>query len=897
MVGRTLGHYEIIEPLGAGGMGEVYRAHDTILKRDVAIKVLPEDLSADVERLARLEREAQLLAALNHPNIATIHGLDEAKAEDGVSTRFMVLELIEGESLAEMLSRGRMEVKKTLGIARQIAEALEAAHSKGIIHRDLKPGNVVITPEGQAKVLDFGLAKSDVTEGTSPEVPPDITESPTVAAATMAGIILGTAAYMSPEQARGKPLDKRTDIWSFGCVLYEMLTGRRPFDGETVTDVLAAIVEREPDWSAVPDGVPLAIHLLLRRCLEKDPYGRLHDIADARIEIVSAISAPEGGLPSTASSSSTRNGAGRAISLRLAVPLAIMIAAASALGVWIMRPRLSEPFVSRFQMQYPPGTSYQGIGSLGVAISPDGRWIVFSDNQRLWCRAIGDLEAVPLNGTEGARMPFFSADGTRLGFWADDEIRSVAITGGAPVAFSPATVPVIPYGVSWAENGDIYYGQRASILRVSEGESRPEVVMEANTGDLLRVEQMLPGGEWLLFTLRKAGTSWSDAQISALSLDTGEVEEVLSGGTNARYIPTGHLVYSVDTDLLAVPLDIDSLSTIGSPAAVAQNVRQSVTGAGYAHYAVSESGTLVHMMSSGAVERQLAWVNREGAEELVPAEKRAYYAVRLSPDGKRVAIDLQDPTNRDVWIYDLERDTFARLTFGPGRDTHPIWTPDGSRVIYASDRDGTVRNLYWRAADGTGQPERLTTSPNTQNPFAVTPDGALVVFRETGDTTGYDIGVLSLDEDRTVEMILSSPYDEHNPALSPDGRWIAYESNESGEFEIYVRPFPDVGANKLTISQDGGRYPLWDPGGPRLLYRAQAGMMSVAFEPGDTLVPGQAELLFSVTGVLDGVTRSYDIHPADQRFLFVKVEPGAESRLQVVLNWFEELQRLVPREQ
>jgi len=681
-------------------------------------------------------------------------------------------------------------------------------------------------------------------------------------------------------------------------VLYEMLTGRRPFDGETVTDVLAAIVEREPDWSAVPDGVPLAVHFLLRRCLEKDAYGRLHDIADARIEIVSAINDPEGGLPSTASSFSTRSGAGRAISLRLAIPLAIMIAAAAALGVWIMSPRLSEPFVSRFQIEYPPGTSYQGIGTLGVAISPDGQWIVFTDNRRLWRRAIGDLEAVPLNGTDGARLPFFSADGTRLGFWADDEIRSVAITGGAPVAFSPATVAVIPYGVSWAENGDIYYGQRTSILRVSEGENRPEVVIEANAGDLLRVEQMLPGGEWLLFTLRKAGTSWNDAQISALSLNTGEVKEVLSGGANARYIPTGHLVYSVDTDLLAVPFDIDSISTIGSPAAIAQDVGQSVSGSsGDAQYAISESGTLVHMMSSGAVERQLAWVNRVGAEELVPAENHAYYAVRLSPGGKRVAIDLQDPTNRDVWIYDLERDTFARLTFDPGRDTHPIWTPDGSRIIYASDRDGTVRNLYWCAADGTGQPERLTTSPNTQVPFAITPDGALVVFRESGGTSGRDIGVLSMDEDRTVEMILSAPYDEHNPALSPDGRWIAYESNESGEFEVYVRPFPDVGANKLTISQNGGRYPLWDPSDPRLLYWTEAGMMSVAFKPGDTLVPGQAELLFSVTGVLDGVTRSYDIHPTDQRFLFVTVVPGAESRLQVVLNWFEELKRLVPREQ
>ncbi len=922
MIGKTLNHYEIIEPLGAGGMGEVYRAHDTTLKRDVAIKVLPEDLSADVERLARLEREAQLLAALNHPNIAAIYGLEEAETDEGTSVRYLILELIEGESLAEKLSHGRLEVEMALGIARQIAEALEAAHSKGIIHRDLKPGNVVIAPEGKAKVLDFGLAKVHDAETADPDVSPDFTESPTVVVATQAGIILGTAAYMSPEQARGKPLDKRTDIWSFGCVLYEMLTGRRPFEGETVTDVLAAIVEREPDWDALAEETHPLIHLLLCRCLEKDSYRRLHDIADARIEVVEALGEPRGVLPGVPPV------AGYLPLWRRVLPWAAGVAiGAIVTGVTVLSVTRSAPGLPwQFEINLPADASLHLDGN-SLALSPDGSVLVFVANEggtrQLYMRRMNQLAATPIPGTEGALRPFFSPDGQWVAINADGDLKKVSLEGGIPFDLCENCLSThagwysADFSGDWGPpDTDLVFSYGGSLWQIPATGGTPKLIAEPNSEEgetgYYRPE-ILPGTDGVLFEVRHGGNVGGKVGVAALSLDESEVQLIAEEGTDPQYAETGHVIYARGDTVFAVGFDPQDLRVSGHPTPILQAVM--VLGAGAAQVSFSHDGTLAYVADTGVGEadRALVWVDRHGASQPVTDQLRPYDQPRLSPDGTRAAVGIVSgewsrsiATGQDIWILEIEQNTLTRLTTEGDDNRHPLWTPDGSRVTFSSaGRDESlVGSLHWKLADLGGQAaQQLLARDYTTFPADWSPDGRTLVAREN---VGSDKNILLIpfDDDGTPgtpSYFLATDFNERAATLSPDGNWLAYVSDLSGRDEVYVEPFPGPGGRRVQVSNEGGRQPCWGPNGDEVFYRNGDRMVAVAVQIEPRFEVMNREVLFKRKFFARTAHKThYDIHPDGQRFLMIEEPDPGESpqqiNIKIVLNWFEELKRLVPTE-
>ena len=764
--GTRLGHYEILAPLGVGGMGEVYRARDTKLGRDVAIKVLHEAFSRDKERLARFEREARLLAQLNHTNIATLHGLEESDGQP-----FLVMELVEGETLAERIARGPIPLDEAIPLFIEIADGLEAAHEKGIIHRDLKPANVKISPDGKPKILDFGLAKAFAQED---DVSAEMSQSPTLTRGTALGVIMGTAAYMSPEQARGKKLDKRTDVWAFACCLYEALTGRKVFEAEDVSLTLAEVMKSEPQWETLPTDLPPLLLVFLKRCLDKDPKHRLRDIGDVRL-------AMEGAFESGASQARTVS---RPVGLVAAAALALSVI--TGFAVWRMSK--SEPApqpVARFSLPLPSGVSLTGSGRHVVALSSDGTRLVYSANQQIYLRALDQTEAVPVRGTEGgARNPFFSPDGEWVGFWVDGELRKVLIEGGAPVRLCEALRPL---GASWGADDAILFGQHGvGILRVSAAGGTPEVLVPLDLPVRGHGPQILPGDKAVLLTLGD-GPNWNDAQIVVHSLETGERKVLIEDGRDARHLPTGHLVYVLDGTLLAVPFDAERLEVTGGPVPMVEGI-DSASPSGASQFSVSDTGSLVYV-SGQTTKRTLVWVDREGREEVLKVEPRAFSHPRISPDGSRIALALRDQ-EEDIWIWDLARETLTRLTFAPGRDSYPVWTLDGQRLVFSSDRDGS-QNLYWKAADGTGSVERLTKSESDHFAYAFTPAGGQLVFLELGEQ-GADLGVLTLEG--SSEPLLATEFDERTAALSPNGRWLAYESNDSSQYEIeiYVRPFPNV---------------------------------------------------------------------------------------------------------
>ena len=843
-------------------MGEVYRARDTKLDRDVAIKVLPEEFAKDKERLARFEREAKLLASLNHPNIASIYGLEES---DGVKA--LVLELVEGPTLAERIAEGPIPVEETLAIAKQIAEALEAGHEAGVIHRDLKPANVKVKEDGTVKVLDYGLAKA--LEGDAPGgADSELSASPTLTRhGTQIGVILGTAAYMSPEQAKGKRVDKRADVWAFGVVLYEMLTGKRAFAGEDVSDTLAYVLTKEPEWDALPVDLSPTLRVFLTRCLEKDPKRRLPDIGVVRLAIDGAfeITATQQGdvlLP-----------VGWRASMGMAATAALLLSIVASVAVWNLKPEAPRP-VARFSLLLPPGDLLTGRGRHVVALSSDGTRLVYSANEQLYLRAMDQTEATPVRGTEGdPRGPFFSPDGEWVGFWADGQLKKVAISGGAPVRLCDAEGL---FGARWGADDTIVFGQRgAGIMQVSTDGGTPEVLIQLDTtGEVGYGPQVLPGEKAVLFTLGD-GSRWDDAQIVVHSLETGERKVLIEGGRDARYVPTGHLVYVLDGTLLAVPFDVDALEVMGGPIPMAEGVMTSVR-FGAAHFSVSDTGALVYMTASDLGDRTLVWVDRDGREEALAAEPRAYTYPRISPDGGRVALDVRDQEN-DIWIWDFARETLTRLTFAPGGDLYPVWTPDGRQIAFSSDRDGTY-NLYWKAADGTGAVERLTESENLHFPYAFSPDGRQLVF--LAGTDGFrnsNLGVLSLDEGSS-EPLVATEFSERNGELSPDGRWLAYDSNSSGQSEIYVRPFPNVEDGQWLISSGGGTRPLWARDGQELFYLAPgARLMAVGVQTEPGFVPGNAEVVFEGRYSGGVLGRTYDISPDGERFLTIKKSESDET--------------------
>ena len=907
-VGTRLGVYEVIAQIGAGGMGEVYRAHDTTLDRDVAIKVLPDAFATDPERLARFEREAKVLASLNHPNIAAIYGLEKAKAGEPPA---LILELVEGPTLAEMLapspglrpssppqgerSEGKpLPLEEALPIARQIAEALEAAHEQGIIHRDLKPANVKVKDDGTVKVLDFGLAKA---------LGPDLSDteaanSPTMtmtAAATKMGVIMGTAAYMSPEQAKGRQVDKRADIWAFGVVLFEMLTGRQAFGGTDISETLAAVLRQEMDWAELPSETPHAIRRLLRRCLERDHRRRLPEIGTARLEIDEADAAPEASAVAAAASRAEPTLWQRPVSIAAIVLVALAL---GGLAVWTLGSP-EPPLVVRMPIPLGIDEIFSNTGRHAVAISPDGTQIVYSANLGLSLRPVDQLEATPLVGTSegvgggipGARNPFFLPDGQWIGYHVGAQLKKVSIGGGAPITLCEANQP---WGASWGADDTILLGRGPDgIWQVPGTGGTPERLIAVEEGELAHGPQMLPGGEWVLFTVRPAGTSvWDAAQIVVQSVTTGERQVLIEGGRDGRYVATGHLVYALNNVLFAVPLDLDAREVTGGPVSLVEGVRGASAGrTGAAQFSLAGNGSLVYIPgSAGGGQIELVWVDRAGQTQPVGADQLAYGRGRVSPDGTRVAVDTPGEDNPDVWIYDLARETLTRLTFDEALDAFPLWTPDGSRVVFQSLREGG--GLFWKAADGTGEVERLLESSNAPRPYGWSADGRLVFSQDPGD-----IGVLTIEGDRTMELVLDTEFREDEPAISPDGRWIAYNSNESGQPEIYVRPFPNLDDGKWQVSAAGGVDPVWSPDGRDLFFQSPGELMVAQVETEPTFNAATPESVFIRTGFAGSEGREYDIAPDGERFLFLRGQGGqvAEGNLGLVFvqNWFEELRARV----
>ena len=905
-VGSRLGPYELIALIGEGGMGKVWRAHHTGLKRDDALKVLPDAFASDPDRLARFQREAQVLASLNHPNIAHVHGLERT---DGVQA--LVMELVEGPTLADRIAQGPIPVDEALPIAKQIAEALEAAHERGIIHRDLKPANVKVRPDGTVKVLDFGLAKA--LEPMSAR-PIDATASPTITSPAMmtgVGMLLGTAAYMSPEQARGKVVDKRSDVWAFGCVLYEMLTGHRAFPGEDVTDTLAAVVRAEPAWDALPAGLSPSVRLFLRRCLQKNPKQRLHDIADMRLALEGSFETADAAQVVAVAQSVWRR------PLALAGATAILAILVVGLAAWSLWPTVEPLSVTRFVYSLQ-GQQFRNPGRPVVAVSPDGRHFVYNATGGLYLRSMDALDARRIPGTEAPTTnPFFSPDGESVGYFENGQLKRISISGGAAVVICPATNP---FGVSWETDNTILFGQPQGIMRVSANGGMPELVIPAKEGEAVDGPQLLPDGESVLFsvTTSSSGTRWDEAQIVVQSMSTGTRKTLLTGGSNARYVPTGHLVYALGNALFAVVFDVGRLEVIGGPVSVAEGVVRAgnpTTQTAAANYDISNGGTLVHVASGSGVGffsavsvRTLAWVDRQGREEKLTAPPRGYVYPRLSPDGMRVALDIREP-GEDVWIWDLRRQTMTRMTFEPALDGLPVWTPDGRRLIWGSQRGGTTINLYWQAADGTGTVERLTESPGSHRPSSVTPDGTRLIFSaiaQQGEVGGRaDLAMLSLQDDRSVTQLVQTMFTERNGEISPDGRWLAYESDESGQFEVYARPFPGVDGGRWQVSTDGGRQPVWTRSGRELVYVAPDGSLvgvPVDNRANDSFATGTPARLVEGSGYYyawndQNQGRTYDVSLDGSRFLRLKEDASGDNtppRIIVVQNWTEELKRLVP---
>jgi predicted Ser/Thr protein kinase len=909
--GSRLGPYEILSSLGAGGMGEVYRARDTKLGREVAVKVLPEAWAFDADRATRFEREAQVLAALNHPHIAALYGTDQSAGR-----YFLVMELVEGETLAERLQRGPLSVRDALTIAHQIAEALEAAHEKGIVHRDLKPANVKITPNEQVKVLDFGLAKAmdPVAQGFPPSPgfgaagspTANLTNSPTLSMmATQAGVILGTAAYMSPEQAQGLAADQRSDVFSFGSVLYEMLTGRQPFQGDTAAALLASVLVREPDLGALPPNLNPRLPELLKRCLEKNPKRRWQAVGDLRAEIEVIAAAPHA-APLTTIVAAPRQPLWRRMAMLASAVVAGGIVTGAA--VWLAT-RPAPPHVSRLTVT-TSGVAALAIngGDRDLALTPDGTRVVYVGNSgtQLFVRALDALEPVAI--TKGAvRGPFVSPDGQWVGFFDDSTLKKVAITGGPPITLVRTNGN--QRGATWAADDTIIFaaGISGGLRRVSASGGMPEALTSPAQGEANHSwPEILPGGGAVLFTITSQTGGLDAAQVAVRDLRTGTQQILLRGGSHAHYVASGHLLYIAAGTLRAVPFNLRRLETHGAPVPVVPGLVTTAAGAG--DFAVSTDGTLVYVEAPvGLAERTartLVWVDRMGKEEAIPAPPRTYTYPRLSPDGTRVALDIRDQQN-DVWIWDLRRATLTRLTIEPGLDQSPVWTPDSRRLIFGSNRVGQL-NLWWQAADGTGPADRLTTSSKTQNATGGAPDGTAVVFYENMLTMGgRDLMRLALDGTHKVTPLVQTKFEEQNGDVSPDGHWLVYQSDSSGRFEIYVRPFPNVSAGQWQVSTAGGRQPLWARSGNELFYVGPDGvLMRVSVEAsGATWNVGTPIQLFEGRDFFFNMGlatsgRTYDVSPDGRRFLMIKA-PGADATaaapsLIVVQHWDEELKRLVP---
>jgi len=873
-------------------MGEVYRARDTKLERNVALKILPEAFAHDTDRLARFQREAKTLASLNHPHIAAIYGLEES---GGVSA--LVMELVEGDDLSQRIARGAIPLDEALSIAKQIADGLEAAHERGIIHRDLKPANIKVRADGTVKVLDFGLAKAIEPTGAM-AVSNSMSPTITTPAMTQAGMILGTAAYMSPEQLRGRTVDKRSDIWAFGCVLFEMLTGRPTYSkGASTADILASILEREPEWKALPAAVPSTVARLLRRCLEKDPRRRLRDIGDVRLDLDEASTA----VPVDA----TRRVPAWAMFGGLAMAAVTLVALAMiAFSIRALTRVAAVPQPTIRLTLVPPVDRPLLLSEADrdFVISRDGTRLVYvsGSDRKLMVRAIDRLDAVPLGNVTGARNPFLSPDGQWVGFFvgvSSTELKKISMTGGPAISLCRSSGGA--RGAAWGQDNTIVFSTSAGkLLRVPASGGEPTVL---STPDSARGEtghifpSFLPGGQTILFTVTSVGDPLGNGQIVALDLKTGLRKLLVSGGSQPEFVETGYLVYGIPGALRAVRFNAATLDVMGEPVSVVDDVTTMAT-TGASEFSLSASGALVYLPGGvlGAA-RSLVWVDRHGREEPVGAPPRMYAYSRISPDGSRVALELRDQ-ERDLWIWDFARHALTRLTSDPALDMGAVWTTGGRRVIFTSQRLESPNHLFWQSADGTGTAERLTESGATA--MSILPDGTLLVVRRGR------LGLLRIDGTkptnggipRQIEPLVGTPFEVVRASLSPDGRWLAYESRAETP-QIYVRPFPNVDDGSWQISTDGGRQPVWARRGDELFYRDVTGaMVSVPVRTSPTFSADRPTMLFNRPYLAAGTAGwNYDV-ASDGRFLMIKDAEAdrASASLVVVLNWADELRRIVP---
>jgi eukaryotic-like serine/threonine-protein kinase len=900
--GSRLGAYEVVSLLGEGGMGQVYRAKDTRLRRDVALKILPDAFASDPDRVARFQREAELLATLNHPNIAAIYGLEQA---DGM--RALVLELAEGPTLADRIAQGPIPIDEALLIAGQIADALEAAHEKGVIHRDLKPANIKVTPDDKVKVLDFGLAK--MLE--NPAAPAALSMSPTLSVhATYAGVILGTAAYMSPEQARGKAVDKRTDIWAFGCVLFEMLTGATPFGGEDVAEVIGAIIHKDLQWDRLPASTTTTIRTVLTRCLEKDPKKRVRDIGDVQLALDGAF---ESLTPSTRHARPQAS-ARRFVSVAAIVALGIAAIIVVPLTTTI-KPE-TPAIVTRFPIVIPDTFRFRNDARNELAISPDGRNIVFEANQQLFVRAMGDTEPKLLQASaQNIAGPTFSPDGRWVAYLsrAENKIKKTAITGGAAVTL--ADVPPFGntggFGLVWNADDFLYIGHEGAILRVPANGGTLEPIISLKPEEVAHRPQLLPDGDTLLFTMARAGENggfgrWDKGQIVAQSLRTGRRKVLIAGGSDGRYVRTGHLLYALANTIIAVSFDLKKLQ-VGGPVPVIEGVRRSTAAGGGgadAQVAVADNGSMIYLAGAQTAGRNLmlTLIDQSGVRKPLAFPPAPYAAPRISPDGRRFAVQTDDGKSAALWIGDLTGTApLQRLTFD-GNSLDAVWAADSQRIAFSSDRESTGRFRIFqqpvegRAAQRIGQAD---SSDAPQQLEAWSSDGKMLLFtgRVKGVAATY---ILSLNAPQPAELVVKSSI---NATISPDGHWLAYNANESGRNEVYVQPFPTTG-EKHQVTADGGTHPLWSRDGRRLYFmRGDASgtrqLMATDVQTQHGFTFGRESRMPVPPTVVTG-PRPYDVTPDGKTFLVMLpkglegTEGPAPEQINVTLDWFEDLKQRVP---
>jgi Tol biopolymer transport system component len=898
--GKALAQYNVVDALGEGGMGEVWRAEDTKLGREVALKVLPDEFAKDPDRMARFEREAKVLASLNHPNIATLYGLESVESVEsvesgagtgtGAGTVFLAMELVEGEDLSEKIKRGPVPVEEAVAIALQIAEALEAAHEQGIVHRDLKPANIKLRPDGTVKVLDFGLAKAwDADSADS-----GLSLSPTMTAhATAAGVILGTAAYMSPEQARGMSVDRRADIWSFGVVLWEMLTGRKLFEGHTLSDVLASVLKEAPDLGALPAETPVHVHRLIGRCLDKDANRRLRDIGEARV----ALEGPGEEISSIDARVEQASTGQRRWFPWVAAGLAI--AAALVLGVLLIGREGLEERVIRFETPPPEGGRFHlAPDNPGpVAVSPDGNIIAYAGRTAdgvilLWVRALDEPEARPLPGTENAQYPFWSPNSRRIGFFSNNKLRVVEAAGGPPLALCDAPDAK---GGTWSRNGVIVFAPNynSPLHKVAEagGESTPVTEFDEDRKDNShRHPRFLPDGQHFLYMARSAAGAAEGHAVVIASLDGSEERLLFRAPTGVEYA-SGHILFVRERTLMARPFDAGALEFTGDPFPIAEAVTLLAPGTLVGVFSASQNGVLAYQVGSGQDDSfRLVWRDREGNELGTVGEPASYDEVHIIPGGELAAVSQEESAagNGDIWVIDLRRNLFTRFTFDLGYESGVTPSPDGKALYFTASRGGEF-SLVRKEIGGSGEGEIVLESTDEMYPTSVSPDGEHLAFHSGGDDTNYDIWILPLSGEGEGFPFIKTEFAETSGMFSPDGRWLTYVSDESGRPEVYVTAFPEPG-RKWQISLSGGQSPRWNENGSEILYHASDGTITavlVEVRDGGLLV-GEATPLYN-TRLQPLSYHFWALAPDGERVL--AMEAGSEHdapNLSVVVNWLDE---------